>query len=400
MLASIYPGSAGSLLRSAVSSIESIVQRLEFAAAAGDAPWPLCCRLHGLDCLRQDMKSAAAGDGRAGADVYGLVVQATEAITTAVRAHDGGDLAPWRTRREDVLKLVAALRRLCEPQLEAELVVQAAAPAAPAPRRSPAVTMPAGHIDVDAGAKGEKASVPRKGRGRNKAPIEEGSPFRAAFWMHEATDLVPDDQHELRSAIDILGADPRPQDVFELLQRHGLTIMLSSVRNRVPPCWPRTPDDRLAPSWEFADYAVGITAESFARNLRRHANEIKGAPDLDRHTPAALADFKATAGHTPASPHGPTRRDIRCRTIVAGVMAVEEALARVNAAAQCGRDDPDAWDALRQTMVDRMRVPAEDVEELLASRDANTVERVAALLVKTRRRAGDDGDCDPDGRIK
>jgi len=47
-----------------------------------------------------------------------------------------------------------------------------------------------------------------------------------------------------------------------------------------------------------------------------------------------------------------------------------------------------------------MRVPAEDVEELLASRDANTVERVAALLVKTRRRAGDDGDCDPDGRIK
>lgn len=380
-----------------VQSADHLARQLDSAAAISAHRWPLAPELRALEWQGLDVRAIAAGCGEDGVRVDELTAGMLEHLEPAVRAHDAGDLDPWRRSREEVRGIVAVLREsLVEPQLDGEVATRAA-PAGPPP--TPALSQ--GNVDRgQKGEKAEKASVSRKGRGRNKMPIEEGAPFRAAFWMHDATDLIPDDQHELRSAIEILGADPRPQDVFRLLQRHGLTIMLSSVRNRVPLCWPRAPDGRHAPSWEFADYAVDLNAESFARTLRRHAKQIESDPDLDRHSPAARADLTAIAGYTPASPHGPTPQVIRRRAIISGAMAAEEALSRVNAAVEAGRDDPGAWDALRQTMVERMRMPASAVDELLASRDADTVDRVAAILVETRRRAGDDGDCDPDGRLQ
>jgi hypothetical protein len=390
---SVYAGS----LRRFVKGTEGVAQRLEFADEFGGDRWPMSGDIVSLRRLLDDLRSAAVYRGRTGASDYRLAAQVVEQLTAVVEAHDAGDLARWRSCRGSVLASVATLRQLCQPEHD-ELVVRSAAPAAPAPRQAMPEAIVQEQHRGDEGHEGEKPAPDRKGRGRNKTPVEEGAPFRAAFWMHEATDLIPDDDSKLQSAFELLGTDPKPKKVFELLRRHGLTIMLSSVRNRVPLCWPKTSDGQHAPSWEFADYAAGLTADSFDRTLRRHKKEIRGTPDLDRHTPAARADLKASPHYTPPATHGPTPGEIRRRTIIGGVMAVEEALAAANDAARCGRADPDVWEALRKAMVDRMRLPADVVAQLLAGRNVETAERVALFLVETRRRAGDDGDCDPDGR--
>jgi hypothetical protein len=386
-----------------VTLATEVANSLDFATVVREPGHPLGSRTETLRKLWWDLYAEGRRAGPSAIALFEACTAIIGELAVVTIAHDDGDLAPWLERRARVRELLDELHaagpqdpRTCR---DHDVVVRSSSVPSASARRECLQTI----IDVrpDAGRKGEKGEKPRSAPcrpGRSRTPAEEGAPFRAAFWMHDATDLIPDDQRELRSAIEILGADPRPQEVFELLNRHGLTIMLSSVRNRVPSCWPKTPDGRHAPSWDFSDYAGELTADSFARNLRRHAREIQGAPDLDRHAPAARADFIATAAYTPASPHGPTPQVIRRRAIIAGAMDVEEALSRVNAAVLVNHNDPEAWDALRQTMVDRMRLPAGDVEELLAARDASTVDSVAALLMKTRRRAGDDGDCDPDGR--
>jgi hypothetical protein len=386
-----------------VEVASEVANSLDFAIEVREPRYPLAWRTETLRSLLWDLYAEGRKTGPSAIAAIEAGTAIIDELAIAANSHDDGDPAPWLERRGRVRglldELCSAAAAADPPPQAAGVVVRSAfvSSASSRPERRPTI------IDVrpDAGRKGEKGGKPRSAPcrpGRSRAPAEEGAPFRAAFWMHDATDLIPDDQHELRSAIEILGADPRPQDVFKLLQRHGLTIMLSSVRNRVPPCWPRTPDGRHAPSWDFADYADDLTADSFARSLRRHANQVQGDPDLHRHNPVVLADFKASAGYTAASPCGPTPQVIRRRAVVAGAMIAEEALARVNAAVLGGRDDPAGWDALRHTMVERMRLPAETVEELLAARDADTIDRVSKLLVKARRRAGDDGDCDPDGR--
>jgi len=371
-----------------VLTTEDLILRLNFDSGVG--PARLSSALVPVRSILADARAYAHRAGEDGVRFCQLAGRLVDDLEVVVRDHDAGDRSAWTARRGELLDVWSELEQL----------VDQAAPASTPASDGLVAAVFAPAAAVSGGEKAKKRAGVQKRRGRTKSPVEEGAPFRAAFWMYEATGLIPDDQHELRSAIEILGPDARPQQVFDLLHRHGLTVMLSAVRNRVPACWPKAPNGIPVPSWEFCDYAVDLNADSFARNLRRHAKDLETSPDLTRHTRQACAELKLSNVYTPTSHHGPTRKEIFQRSIISAAMAVEEALGRVNAIAKEGRHDPDAWEKLRQTMIDRLRVPPEDVDELLAGRSLETADRVAAFVVKARRRAGDDGDCDPDGRLK
>jgi hypothetical protein len=96
-----------------VRAADEIASRLEFASATPGRHWSLSERLHGLDCLLVDLQAAAAARGLNGAEMYGHARQLKEELSLAIKAHDDGDLGPWRSCRDRVFEFLAVLRASC-----------------------------------------------------------------------------------------------------------------------------------------------------------------------------------------------------------------------------------------------------------------------------------------------
>jgi hypothetical protein len=245
------------------------------------------------------------------------------------------------------------------------------------------------------GEEGEKP-LPQSGRrGRRKNRDGDSAPDRAAFWMERAPDLVPDGD-ALQESLAAMDPKPTPRGVYEAMKLHGLEITLESVRNNVPPCWPRLLDGSPKPIWSFKEYAVEVSVESFERNLRRYGETMRGREVALR---AASKNWDPQpASETLGPPSGPSQSEKRTRTIVAAAERVEEELGRVQTAMQSQADATPAWERLRSVLVEKLRVDEDAADDLIGQRDEASIARIAGVVVQARKKAGDTGDLDPKGR--
>lgn len=251
---------------------------------------------------------------------------------------------------------------------------------------------PAPEVDPGRLSRGKSptgGTKPTKKRGRNPNREGDRKEDRAAFWMFKAVDLVAS-HDELRRALDHLGPEPKPRHVYEALRLHGLEISRDAVRNNPPLCWPCRQDGTPEPSWSFANYAVDVNVEAFERYLRTYRRTVGGEAVAK---PRAASPADVTRETMPASPAtGPSRSEIRTRTIVGGAEKIEEALGRVNSAMQSGVDAEIAWKDLRRLLVERLRMRPADADTLIGGKDRDAIDRISRVVVQARKTAGDTGD--------
>ncbi len=368
-----------------------------------------------VDRLLCDVMVECRQEGRSGAKIFSQAEVVWGRLKTCAQAHDeGGNLEPWRAAQNGVVNDLDALGQLVEQRLASEQVprtlpagmVEIAAPPSRYVAASPRVSMPTRGIvcksESDQRSASPKQAGPRQGAsprrpGRSLAPVGNRAHDRAAFWMITAVDLIPDGSNgeELRNAIDNLGNEPKPRDVYEAMKLHGHEVSYNAVRNNPPPCWPRLRDGSPQPSWDFAAYAVDVSADSFERNLRKHRREIQGRETTPRATPS---NVEPNRGDDLNRPVDLSRQEIRRRTIVGQAEAAETALGQIATAWTKDRDDAPAWGKLRDTLLKLTCGVKEDVDCLMGDRDQAALERIAKFVVECRRRAGGADDCGRDRR--
>lgn len=144
-----------------VQSADHLVRQLDSAAAISSHRWPLVPELRVLELQRLDVRAIAAGYGEDGVRVDELTAGTLEHLEPAVRAHDAGDLDPWRRSREEVRGILAGLRDLLvEPQLDGGVETRAAPAGPPTTTATPAPVQ----ANVEGGRKGGKAEKPPRRR--------------------------------------------------------------------------------------------------------------------------------------------------------------------------------------------------------------------------------------------
>lgn len=248
------------------------------------------------------------------------------------------------------------------------------------------------------GFKGKSLHEPkkhRKIRGRRRNLDGDRKEDRAAFWALRAVDLVFED--ELRHALDLMGPDARPRDVYQALELHGLEISYRAVRNDPPSCWPRFSDGTPKPSWSFKDYAADVGVKAFERYIREHRRHSRGEPVV---APRAACAADLPGNVPPPSRPGLSRSQIRTRAVVDAAEAVENELCSVQAAMRSGIGAKDAWESLGRVLVERGRLAPKQADELMGARDQGAIDNIATWIVRHRKKAGDTGerDCRGDRR--
>lgn len=233
---------------------------------------------------------------------------------------------------------------------------------------------------------------------RRRSIGTSGAPYRAAFWMYETHDLLPDSDPELIAAV--ASADGKPRLIYRAFKLHGFEVDLSAVRNRVPECWPRDADKNPLSKWTFKDYAIDVSEESFARNLRRYRKEVNGqcGDGSNYRNPGrgeGLPQCQTTAGS-----HGVGSKEIRKRAVVAAVGKAEELLACVSRAIDRKAGVKVAWRELAATLKEGLRLSEPRIKQLIDGLGTAAVDRVARFLVQRRADVGDDGDMDPKNRTR
>lgn len=373
---------------------QGIVEQLDFFAELDpqDCRWPLAGELRAMERVILDVQAECASRGGSGALLYRQASSLWGQLERCIRAHDAGDLSPWRAARDGVARDLDALRQLVAPRIVVKATAQ------PAPQGPPRVAVAARPLAVArqvkaAGNSPRRAAAtpqaaPRR-RGRGPKLSGDRAQDRAAFWMLVAPDLVADGD-DLKHTLDGLGDEPRPRDVYEAMKLHGCDIAYSAVRNKPPRCWPRGRDGEPLPEWRFEEYAVDVSVESFERNLRRYRDEIAGRPT---HPRATADNVEPPGDRLPLRSTTPSRQRIRRITIIGQVEAAEEAIGAVRTARHRGVDDRAAWDALRAALAKLCQGDESVVRGLLVREDDDTLESLASHLVKVRQQAGDTGDC-------
>jgi len=353
MLASSYPGSAGSILRSAIGSIDSIVRCLEFAGRVDGDHWPLAGRLHGLDCLRLDLKAAAAGDGITGADVYQLVAQAHDQLLPIVEAHDQGDLAPWRSGREAVEETLRALRQLFGPELDGELVVRSAAVAV-APTPTPAAT-----ID-EPGRKGEKADKgPSCPRGRPPKATGASRKAEAAWWR---------DRAHLEPAIADQSEDVTLDQLFKRMMEREFEIQLHHLgAEDLPAWWPDGSDGRPVRVVRFRERWKTTSSMTWGKYVQRSDNDASRT---------RMVAPRHNQGNVEPQATKETKKPARITTAEAAIRAFEDAAEIASGLVLSAGEERDKLrDDIRRTLA-RTGIVGDDADEIL---DQEPVDMVAEL---------------------
>jgi hypothetical protein len=251
-----------------VRAADEIVSRLEFASATPGRHWSLGGRLHGLDCLLVDLKAAAAGRGLDGAQLYGHAHQLKEELAVAVEHHDEGDLATWRSGRDRVFDLLAAIRASCP--------VPPVAPATPRVRQAAQAATPTtavDHLEEPVAKKGERGERVRNPGGRPRKGREASRPAEAGWWRDHA-DLF----EEIRN-VDL--GDNIPQ-LFELLTEYGEISLRGLGQEPLPAWWPNGPDKRPFANVRFRDQFATVSADTFKKYVERYENDQE-RPIAHRH---------------------------------------------------------------------------------------------------------------------
>lgn len=149
-----------------LQSAEGLARRLDRAHGATYFRWPLVADVRLLEHLSNLLRTAAVG--RDGVEVCKQAAQAVEQLAAAVKAHDAGDLAPWRSSRDTVRGILAGLRELLiEPEADADVAGGPEAVTATPPGPTPAVA------DVEPERKGQEGEKVSSGRPQGRPPKAE-----------------------------------------------------------------------------------------------------------------------------------------------------------------------------------------------------------------------------------
>lgn len=233
---------------------------------------------------------------------------------------------------------------------------------------------------------------------RQRSSGATGAPYRAAFWMYETHDLLPDSEPELLAAV--ASADGKPRLVYRAFNLHGFEVDLSAVRNRVPECWPCDADGNRLSKWAFADFAADVNEESFDRYIRRHSKLTGGQVGDGSVYRNHGRQESLPSCETPTRRRGVSRKEIKKRAVVSAVEKAEEAVSLVRRAIDTGNGVAAAWRSLGTTLAKDLRLAEPDIKELVGGLGKDAVDRVATFLVQRRADVGDDGDMDPKNRTR
>jgi len=345
-----------------VQSAETIVRQLDSAAAISSHRWPLVPELRVLELQRLDVRAIAAGYGEDGVRVDELTAGTLEHLEPAVRAHDAGDLDPWRRSREEVRGIVAGLRDLLvEPQLDGGVETRAAPAGPPTTTPTPAPVQ----ANVDGGRKGKKGdSDPPGPRGRPRKAAGATKKAEAAWWR---------DRAHLEPAIGDQAEDVTLDQLFKRMMEHEFEIHLHQLgAEDLPAWWPAGSDRRPVRVVRFREQWKTTKSTTWAKYVQRVDNDAARASRVaPRHHQGNVEPQTAKE----------TEKRMRLTTADAAIRALEDAAEIAsNLVMTNGSGRGKILDDLRRRLA-RLGIIGPDADELLDREPAE----MAAELEKRRR---------------
>ncbi len=222
-----------------------------------------------VDRLLCDVMAECRKTGRAGA----MIVRQAEGIWGRLKAcgkaHNEGDLEPWRSARADVAEALKAF----EQRVERRPAPQAAPPIVPpGTAKMAAVRLHGDELIAPAGGKVERVEkVPNAGGRKAKKPGERRQD--EAAWWRDRADAIP--------GIGDVEVDDHLR-LYDLLTEYGEVTLRELGQEPVPAWWPRDPHGQHKSGVRFVERFHGVAPKNFKKYLQRYDNE-QARPIDHRH---------------------------------------------------------------------------------------------------------------------